>query len=652
MKKQCIISNLLLFFLNGWGYHPVAFDLVFKNSYSQFEHSQKEPSCTMPRDFQTRSPGYQCNTYNPALTPFCNPKACRDWQEHDYWQALLILFGKKYPIHETVILPPEFKIFCITSEYHFYIHDKDRRSFLAQAKLYDFSGFWECIKNFPDYPLWICDLASQLNSQAKIKKKFSKKALEKIESEYQKIKKIEIAHKKILEDAHEKELFKQQVFTTFGTQIDLCLQKGDSYKELNTTFKEYGLGDCTRIAQRLDAIEYIKNNDMQYTVQSYQLNQNATDYFKYKNIRKFTQCYGNQLQHTIHQECVDILNNTFSLTPQSPIWEYKKSLIVFMDAACDYNQMGLTNKAMDITDTCWTFFDYSKAILEGTAEGLISAVQDMAEHPANTVLCAVAGEYVLAYQLSKVLYNVADIGLTALVDTQKATEQWQEYIAPVNNLIDAISNKEISLKQGAQKVTKFAVELKVQNKVLGGLGNLFKVSKNRAIEFFKNNPEVSPENYMATHEGILLKISHKIHDNENSIEKNMSLIENFAHNGTQYDKLKGAHVPAKTQAHGLYQEGDHSLKSRGRKDPAPMNGQEALDKSILYKIKGNNNNQRRLSYENDNFVVIDQTLERADGVKIFHGHVRSWDKLEEAMKTFLTGQKLTDSKGKVLDKWK
>ena len=143
----------------------------------------------------------------------------------------------------------------------------------------------------------------------------------------------------------------------------------------------------------------------------------------------------------------------------------------------------------------------------GAAQGVVGAVQDCLEHPIQTVLCIAAGEYVLAYQLCKVLFKVAEIGITSLYNVEKSTQKWNDFVEPVSNIIDALYNKEVSLRDAVKGATQFAVHWKAQNKLLGGLGKFYKATKAKALEFAAKHPFALPEQYLASPEGITYKAS-------------------------------------------------------------------------------------------------------------------------------------------------
>ncbi len=72
-----------------------------------------------------------------------------------------------------------------------------------------------------------------------------------------------------------------------------------------------------------------------------------------------------------------------------------------------------------------------------------------------------------------------------------------------------------------------------------------------------------------------------------------------------------------TYDNGVYEKAEyHSGSTTGRKNPAPVDGQFALDNSVSI---GDNTNRRIGIDTNGDFVVFDET---SNGV--FHGHVRTW----------------------------
>ena len=122
----------------------------------------------------------------------------------------------------------------------------------------------------------------------------------------------------------------------------------------------------------------------------------------------------------------------------------------------------------------------------------------------------VAGEYVIAYQLAKVTYEVAKIGITAWQDSAKGQAEWDNYIAPVTELVSALENNEITARYALRTGTMLAVSCCAQGKLSNGLGELCKVTKVNALTYLKNNPHATPQLYMSTPDGKLFKAAGEI----------------------------------------------------------------------------------------------------------------------------------------------
>jgi hypothetical protein len=178
------------------------------------------------------------------------------------------------------------------------------------------------------------------------------------------------------------------------------------------------------LAKAINARSYIYRNiaDRDFVLQGvskfYNLNSNVKQLLSQygHELVPFTECSGNQLQQVIHQESLDILDRIDCLPHDSLLYDHQEALVDFAVAMVDYNHAGLTDKAMTIGDLCWTLLDYGQAIAEGAAFGVYCAARDIITNPIEATVCLVAGKQVLAFQLCKVLYNVADIGVTAISD--------------------------------------------------------------------------------------------------------------------------------------------------------------------------------------------------------------------------------------------
>lgn len=285
------------------------------------------------------------------------------------------------------------------------------------------------------------------------------------------------------------------------------------YHTLSSIYRTHIPSLSNAIDKRLNAYNTMSIADAsRYTTQTYVLNDNVKQLL-HKHGHKtaqFDTCFGNTLEHVIHQESLDILKRVDCLSPNSLLYDHQDAFIDFTVAMVEYNHEGMTDKATQIGDLCWTLLDFGQAVVEGAALGVYSAVDDILTNPIEATVCIIAGKQVLAYQLCKVLYNVADIGLTAVSDWNIAKEKWNSYTQPINDIINAISNKELSLRDAVKGGTAFVVGLRAQNKLLGGLGKFCNVVKQKSINFIQKNPLLKPQEYLVTPEGLLFKATNNI----------------------------------------------------------------------------------------------------------------------------------------------
>jgi hypothetical protein len=88
----------------------------------------------------------------------------------------------------------------------------------------------------------------------------------------------------------------------------------------------------------------------------------------------------------------------------------------------------------------------------------------------------------------------------------------------------------------------------------------------------------------------------------------------------------------------------HGDQKVGNISPRPLDGQTALDHSVLVKQKRQGFSQR-IAVEADHFIILD---EQEPGK--FHGHQRTWKELSSSQKEALVREKITDRNGRILKK--
>jgi hypothetical protein len=266
-------------------------------------------------------------------------------------------------------------------------------------------------------------------------------------------------------------------------------------------YEDYETYDGSRFIKRAQAEATIKQGQIHHTQKSYNVSREATELLRKLDVHSGTYhvCFGNQLQHVLHQECVDLIERIAQLKPDSPIFEYQSALAYCIDAAQTYNKVGRTYNASMIADFCYTLFDYTKAVLEGARDGLVGVGQQALNNPLQTVasvtLFVAAAEYMLAYQLGKIVYGVLNLTVNAVINPEKAQKTWDGYITPISNLIDALKNKQISLRDGIRAGTALAVSMKAQSMLAKGCEKLYSVARIQVLEFVTQNNFVDSCDY-------------------------------------------------------------------------------------------------------------------------------------------------------------
>jgi hypothetical protein len=296
----------------------------------------------------------------------------------------------------------------------------------------------------------------------------------------------------------------------------------EEWDELTYVYHEYEYGDSDHLHQRSNALEDIGVHGATYTQDTYVVTDDVVQILRTygHESAEYTTLYGNQFQHVLHQECIALLKRTSIVPVTSIVHAHKEALVNCIDAARAFNHEGFVHKASVISDFCWAFLDYGSAVVEGAALGLIGAVVDMAMRPVSTAACIVAGEWVFAYQLAKVTYTIADLGITYCIDPSNAHKKWDEITKPFDEIIDGLDAGAISCRDALKAGVAFGAGWRAHGKLLGGLGKLYRGIKTRVIEFAKNNPLMPPQEYMQTSDGSILRVSSNIHSLYNARDVN------------------------------------------------------------------------------------------------------------------------------------
>lgn len=137
---------------------------------------------------------------------------------------------------------------------------------------------------------------------------------------------------------------------------------------------------------------------------------------------------------------------------------------------------------------------------------------------------------VFSDQLTKVLVEVADIIIDMLMKPEEGEAKWNEFIAPVTQVLDVLKGKSKLSSVDVCKMGACAlVSWKAQGKVNRGLGKLYSGAKAKALAYAKNSSMATPQQFLGTPEGLLFKAARGSENNN-------------------FEKLKDSLISAKNEA--------------------------------------------------------------------------------------------------------
>lgn len=422
------------------------------------------------------------------------PRACKSWSTQEYGMAAIELCAVRIPIPPDNQMPTGYVVCGISHDGGDYIclHDDYRLRMMHQSQLYEYDSFWQYVQQFDDYQLLLPEVYQWVQTTSSVYKQLSVDAL----------KKLEHKHAQVLEAER---MRMDQMQKTYAQVTPHIAEQVSEWEELNAYLSSAGL-PYQHLERRICAYHKTEHLSLN-SKQTYILNSDVAACLLNNGHkpRLYATNFGNQLQQALHQECIDIATQSVYLRPQSLLYSCKSALLDITDASREFNQLGLSHKTTMLNDFAYALLDCGSAIVEGVAQGIIYAAKDMMDHPLQTVLCVVAGEYVLAYHLAKVATHLVGIGITYIIDEDAGKQAWNEYIEPLTSTIKAFTKEELSVRDCIKGVATFGTTMVAQQKMLRGFGSLYNSARVKAIEFANKNPLVAPEAYMATPEGLLFK---------------------------------------------------------------------------------------------------------------------------------------------------
>jgi len=195
------------------------------------------------------------------------------------------------------------------------------------------------------------------------------------------------------------------------------------------------------------------------------------------------------------------------------------------------------------------------------------------------------------------------------------------------------------LRDVSREITSFGLEFYLQGKLLGAVGEFFEYAQQQIPKFAETLLQ-DERALLSTAEGMSVHIADEA---IRSAQAEQMLLQNMDKTGKnagrniankeihQSSSSSSSKLATETSKysfkHGVYEDASyHTTKSNPIKSARPTNGQHALDNSFHIK----DTSPSRIAVSNDEFVVL---MQHKPGH--FHGHVRTWNQLEDKMKSIL-----------------
>lgn len=266
-----------------------------------------------------------------------------------------------------------------------------------------------------------------------------------------------------------------------------------NYEKHARAIADSGLDDAS-IARRQEAIEDIKRNGLITTIKEYSVSKETEALLSHYGIdsAQYKKMHGHQLQHALHQEHLEQLELITALT-NGDIKEYQESLVKLNCASHLYNQLGQVEKAFAIKDFNQFMLRCMFAIAKGTFKGVKAGVTAVLNDPAGIAIELLAAEHVALFHVARTLFYTARFGYTIASSSQPLRAQWQAFIAPINQILDTISNDphwvETLLESGTENLIAGLAERNLRS----GISSFCKTLKKRTLKVAKNSPDKAQE---------------------------------------------------------------------------------------------------------------------------------------------------------------
>ena len=226
-----------------------------------------------------------------------------------------------------------------------------------------------------------------------------------------------------------------------------------------------------RYSDRYDAYQETKDNPYIFIERTYEISPDAQALLDKNEINTTHLRAGtyNPLQHQLHTELLDILEQTTALDTQDSVGDLliptNRVILDFISTAAHTNQTGDIICTGNMIDFCWAALDCGQAFLEGVLEGGIDVAKYAYEHPIETILFTVASKYMFYYQITKLVYDLGNLALDYFL-SEEPTEP----------------KAAIRFRDIVKGATSFATQMYINHKLNPVLTNYVDSAKSKLID--------------------------------------------------------------------------------------------------------------------------------------------------------------------------
>lgn len=174
-----------------------------------------------------------------------------------------------------------------------------------------------------------------------------------------------------------------------------------------------------------------------------------------QSIYDMEKLIGNKIQHTLHQECIDIFDGIAKNQVAFDEQHFTEAIMHATDAGQSYNRHGYITQAIEQIDFGWQLQEIVLGALWG-AYTVSARLDEMGHHPINTVVDLVTGCGHLVYFIGNTLIKLGYARCQMGVLCNKRSSILEQMCEDIGQLGDAFQAQ--SLREKSRDITALCIE--------------------------------------------------------------------------------------------------------------------------------------------------------------------------------------------------